>query len=116
MGFPVDKGTVTAAVSFVDKFGNAAPVEGVPVWTNDREDVAVMTVAADGMSAAFEPTGLVGAPLVTCTADADLGAGVVEVPLTGVLDLTGGQASGGTITFTQAGVAQPTPSAAAKKK
>ncbi len=102
MGFPVDVAAVNAAVKFVDKFGNAAPVEGVPVWTNDREDVAVMTVAADGMSASFVPTGLVGAATIQCTADADLGAGVVNVVLTGVLDLTGGAAVGGTIEFTAA--------------
>ncbi len=101
MGFPVDGGNITATVKFVDKFGNAAPVDGVPQWTNDREDVAAMTVSTDGMTATFVPTGVIGAPTVTVNGDADLGAGVENVTLIGVLDLTGGKATGGTIDFVQ---------------
>ena len=52
--------------------GNAAPVDGAPVWTVTEGD-ATLEVAADGLSA-YVVSGTPGASLITITADADLDA------------------------------------------
>lgn len=67
------------AVAFQDKLGNAAKVDGLPVWAVTDESLAKLEVAEDGMSVVVKPTGLVGAFKLQCKADADLGEGVKEI-------------------------------------
>ncbi len=67
------------AVAFKDKLGNLAKVDGVPTWALTDDSLAKLEVGADGMSAVFTPVGLVGKLLIQVKADADLGAGVVEI-------------------------------------
>lgn len=97
MQLPDDK-TATGTAKFVDAKGNAAPVQGAPVWATDRTDLLTVTDNGDG-SAKIEPVGPLGTAQVTCTADADLGSGVTEVVLLGDIEVIGGQAVGGTIDF-----------------
>ena len=95
---------VTATVKFTDKKGKPDKVDGVPVWASDNADVAVVTAADDGMSASIVSGDLTGeepwTANITCTADADLGEGVVQLIGTGSITYTGGQAVVSEITFT----------------
>lgn len=78
---------------FVDKKGNPAKVDGVPEWSTDNTELLALTPAADGMSCTVAAVGPLGAAKVSLKADADLGAGIVDI--FGVLDVevTGGQAT-----------------------
>ena len=73
-------------VAFVDARGNAAPVDGVPVWSVSDSTVLSIAPAADGMSADIVAAGPLGASQVSVTADADLGSG--NIPVVGTLDVT----------------------------
>ena len=76
---PVGK-QVKASVKFVDKFGNAAAVDGVPVWgSSDPSVVEVVDVAPDGLSCTIRTVGVVGSAQVAVNGDADLGEGVRNV-------------------------------------
>lgn len=68
-----------------DQFGNAAQLDGAPVWAVTDEAVGKLEVAEDGLSAVFTPTGVAAATVVQVTCDADLGDGVRE--LLGTLDI-----------------------------
>lgn len=80
--------TQKCAVSIapVDMFGNAAQVDGAPVWASSDEAIVTVVAAPDGLSVEVLTTGVVGSAQVSVTADADLGAGVTA--LTGLLDIT----------------------------
>jgi len=82
---PLDK-QFTVSVEPQDEAGNAAAVEGTPVWAASS-DLVTVTPAADGLSAVVRPnaTGTVGSAQINVTADADLGEGVETI--TGVLDV-----------------------------
>jgi len=97
MQLPDDK-SVSATATFVDVKGNAAQVEGSPVWGTDRPDLLNVVDNGNG-SATVSPVGLLGSGQVTCTGDADLGAGVVSVVLLGTVEVIAGTAVGGTIEF-----------------
>lgn len=93
-----DDQQVDLTVAFVDRFGNAASVDGVPVWS-EANSLMTLTPSADGLSCTCVPNGTLGDTQVSVSADADMGAGVV--PLVGTLDVTvvAGQAVGLTVTF-----------------
>lgn len=74
-----------ATIQPVDNFGNAARVDGVPVWGVSDENILEVVPAADGLSADVLAKGAIGTAQVTVSADADLGDGVRE--LTGLLDV-----------------------------
>ncbi len=67
------------SVTFEDKFGNTAQVDGLPSWAVTDEKLATLEVADDGMSAVVKPTGLAGSFKVQCSADGDLGEGVKSI-------------------------------------
>lgn len=67
------------SVSFQDKLGNAAAVDGLPSWALTDESLAKLEIAADGMSAMVIPLGPVGSFKVQVSADADLGEGVKSI-------------------------------------
>lgn len=97
MQLPDDK-TVSATAAFVDAKDNPAKVDGAPVWATDRPDLLSVADNGDG-TATITPVGPLGSGQVTCTADADLGAGVVPVILLGTVEVIAGQAVGGAINF-----------------
>lgn len=84
---------VGMSVSFLDARGNPAQVDGAPTWLVDAPAVLSLTPAPDGMSCLAAAVGPLGNARVSVRADADLGAGVVEV--VGILDftITAGQAA-----------------------
>lgn len=86
---------VTVAIQQpVDKFGNPAAIDGLPVWGTNEPDKLDVVVAGDGMSAVISAKGPMGTAQVTVTGDADLGEGRKEI--VGVLDfnLLAGEATG----------------------
>lgn len=87
----------TVSIKPVDKKGNPAPVDGIPVWDVSATGTVTLAPAADGMSC--DVLGAApGTVQVNVTADADLGAGVTTI--TGTLDvqITPDQAVGFAIT------------------
>jgi uncharacterized small protein (DUF1192 family) len=68
-----------ASVSFKDVLGNAAKVDGVPAWSVTDSTLGTLAVSEDGMSAQFTATGPLGKFKFQVKADADLGAGIVEI-------------------------------------
>lgn len=102
----------TATIQIVDKLGQPAPVDGIPVWATSDATIVTVTPAADGMSAVVATVGPLGSAKVSVTADADLGTGVSSI--FGSLDVTvtQGQAVGINITLgdaTEQGSGIPTP-------
>ena len=100
MLLPVDK-KVSATVLFTDAAGNAAGVEGIPVWGTDRPDLLSIEVDPAGYAATITPLGPLGSAQVTVSADADLGEGVVPLVVLGQLDIIAGQAVAGVINFSE---------------
>ena len=81
-----------AMMKLTDARGNPAPVQD-PTWLSS--DTAIVTVtqdAADPLKALVKAVGPTGAALVTFTADADLGAGVVPILGSGDVVVVAGQA------------------------
>lgn len=76
---------VELAIAPVDAMGNAAPVEGVPVWVSSDPAVVAVTPSPDGMTCVAVTVGPIGTAQITVSADADLGPGVATI--TGVLDV-----------------------------
>jgi hypothetical protein len=71
------------ALTITDSKGRPAAVDGVPVWASSDDTVLSVTPAADGMSAVINSVAP-GTARATVSADADLGAGVVQI--TGVTE------------------------------
>jgi len=104
MLLPIDKQLLGCTISYVDKAGNAAKVDGFPVWETDRSDLLTIVVAPDGMSADITPVGPVGTAQITVTADADLGEGVKSLTTIGTIECVAAEAVTGVINFPE-----PTP-------
>lgn len=67
------------SIAIKDKNGNAAKVDGAPVWALTDETLGRLDVAEGGMSAVFVAAGLAGALKIQVKVDADLGEGVKEI-------------------------------------
>lgn len=80
------------SVELKDKFGNAANVDGKPVWAVTDEALASIEVSEDGKSAVLKPKGAVGSLKVQVSADADLGEGVKSIVGELAVDLLPGEA------------------------
>ncbi len=89
---------LTATIQPVDKKGQPAPVDGIPVWASSDETIITVTPADDGLSAVVAAVGPLGAAKVSVTADADLGAGTAAIFGTLDVTITQGQAVGFKIT------------------
>ncbi len=89
---------LTATIQPVDKKGQPAPVDGIPVWASSDETIITVTPAADGLSAVVAAVGPLGVAKVSVTADADLGTGVASIFGTLDVTITQGQAVGFKIT------------------
>jgi hypothetical protein len=87
MGFTLkDNQKVTLTISPVDARGNAATVDGAPVWATSDEAILIVTPTEDGLGATATAVGPLGNAQITVNADADLGEGTR--PITGTLDVT----------------------------
>lgn len=86
-----DSQKVALSVSFVDKKGNPAPVEGAPAWSVSDDTLLGLTVADDG-TASVAAVGPLGTAQVTVSADADLGEGVTTIFGTLDIDVIAGAA------------------------
>jgi hypothetical protein len=96
MIFP--KGTVKmATVKWVDADGDAAVVDGIPVWAVSPPELATLVPNADGMSCVITLGHAVGTLQLSVRADADLGEGVKEVIATVDLEVVAGEAVVGTL-------------------
>jgi hypothetical protein len=85
-------------VSYVDKAGHPATVDGPVQWTSSDPTVATATVdASDSTIVTVTPVGPLGQVQVTAAADADLGAGVTSLITTADITIVAGQAIAGTI-------------------
>jgi hypothetical protein len=88
-----DEQKVALSVAFLDKAGNAAKVDGAPVWGTSDPNVVVLDVAADGLSAVAVTAGPLGKSQVSVSADADLGEGIVTIVGTLDIEVVGGAAA-----------------------
>ena len=84
--------TKTGSIVISDAHGNPAQVDGAPVWSLTDPSLATLTPAADGMSCAIAPVGPIGTCELQVKADADLGAGVVDILGTLPLEFIAGDA------------------------
>ena len=88
--------------------GNAAKVDGVPVWAvSDPTVLALENIAPDGMSCDAVILGVVGTSQITAVADADLGAGVREITAVGEIQVKAAEAVG--LNLTVGSPTAPTP-------
>jgi len=78
------------AGSFTDREGNAAQIDGAPVWTSSDETVAALVVDADGLGA-LVVSHKAGEALITMKADALIGDGTVDVVAALAVVVTAGQ-------------------------
>lgn len=87
-------GTVTFSVSGpVDAKGKPAKLDGVPVWALDDETNAqIVAQAPNGLSCDVHLSDNPSATQLTVKADADLGAGVVELTGVAVINIVAGDA------------------------
>lgn len=94
---PDDKvGNVT--VSYVDAKGNAAQVDGNPVFESGDQSVFTVEVdPADPFKAKLVPAGL-GTAQLKVTADADMGGGVEEIVTLADITIIAGKAVAGNVT------------------
>lgn len=78
---------IHVAVAYKDSGGNAATVDGPVGWDSSNDAIATVTVdPGDSKLATVAAGGTVGSAQISCTADADLGAGVRS--LVTLLDVT----------------------------
>lgn len=84
----------TYTISIEDRLGKPAAVDGVPQWASSNPNVATVNPSADGLSCEVV-AGVPGVTTISVTADADLGAGVVN--LAGTEDVTVTPAAAATI-------------------
>lgn len=92
---------IRVAAVFLNKRGNVARVDGVPVWTISGPEVATLDPAADGMSVRLVLTGAVGVAQISVRADANLDVGEVrELIKTDDLEVVPGEAVSVGMTFT----------------
>ena len=66
-------------LSIKDAQGNAAVVDGLPSWSVTDGALASLVVADDAMSAILSSAGGIGLFKVQVHADADMGAGVIDL-------------------------------------
>lgn len=73
-------------ISPKDARGNVARVDGDPTWSVSDDSLVELVPGTDEFDKVVRPKGPIGAALITCTVDADLGEGVKN--LVGQLTVT----------------------------
>ena len=92
----------TLSISWVDQYGNPAPVDGATKWQSSDESVLTVEVASGNpLIANVYSQGPIGPAQIQATADADMGAGKQSITATCDISVIAGQASGGEIGFNQ---------------
>lgn len=81
------------SLKLVDKFGNEAWIDGLPLWALTNPAMGSLAVATDGMSAVLTPVGVLGSFAVQVSADADMGEGVKVIIGNLPIDLLPGDAT-----------------------
>lgn len=85
--------SIKFAPGFLDAGGNAVTeLGGVPQWNVSDANIATLEVAADGMSATLNPTGVLGTVQVSLVVDADPDADVEEINATAEVTFKAGKA------------------------
>lgn len=90
-----DDKKVALVSTWQDAKGNAAKVDGDPVW--ESSDPAIATIEKNADGTVFAVGQAPGQCQIKATADADLGAGNVAVPAVFDLVVVAGQAVGGVV-------------------
>src|SRR6202521_2408452 len=90
--------SVTGTLVATDAKGNVFPLPNPPVWSLSAAGIVVMTVAADGMSAAFAPVSP-GSVIVDVVAEGDPTPGVDTVHGTGDITVLAAEAASIALTF-----------------
>lgn len=99
--FPIDQPPMQAKVTWVDKSGNAAQVDGPTSWASSDETIVTVTVDPnDSTAAVVTAVGTIGSAQITSTADAIVGTGVQNIIAIGDITTVAGTAVAGSITFT----------------
>jgi hypothetical protein len=94
-----DAQKVTINISPVDAKGNAAKVDGAPVWAVSDPTILTLAPSTDGLSCVATTTGVVGTTKIAITADADIGEGVQTISGSIDIEVVGGVAAGLNITI-----------------
>jgi len=81
-----------AAIAPVDKFNNPALIDGKPLWEAADPTIVSLVPSVDGLSVDVKALGKIGTSQVSCTVDADLGAGTINIVETFQVDVIAGQA------------------------
>jgi len=72
-----------ATLVITNAAGVVTPVDGIPVWATSDATIIAVTASADGMSATI-PCVAPGTARITVSANADMDASGVVIPVTGV--------------------------------
>lgn len=75
-----------------DAFGNAARVEGQPLWALNDPSLGSLDVSVSGTQVVFSSIGKVGQAIIDVAADADLSEGVRNIGGSVTLDIEAGEA------------------------
>jgi len=76
---------VTLRIQPLDRYGNPARIDGVPVWTQSDATLGTLEPSADGLTCTFTSLGPLGTTQVNVAVDAAIGPEVRT--LFGVLDV-----------------------------
>lgn len=98
---------VAVQVTYIDKSGNPATVDGNVTWASSDETIAIVDVGTDTTTSTVASVGTLGTAQITATADADLGEGTRNLITTFDVTVVAGEAVAGTIAPT--GAATPIP-------
>jgi hypothetical protein len=94
---PIDY-AVKAHVSYVDRAGNPAVVDGDVAWASSDESIVTVQVdASDSSNVTIGAMSKIGQAQVSATADADLGTGTREIITLMDVSVVAGEAVAGTI-------------------
>lgn len=75
-----------------DSYGNAARVEGQPMWALNDPSLGSLDVSVSGTQVVFSSIGKVGQAIIDVAADADLSEGVRNIGGSVTLDIEAGEA------------------------
>lgn len=89
---------ITVQISYVDKNGNPAVVDGAVSWASSNDGISTATVdTTDSTICRIDTPGPVGTAQISATGDADLGEGVRNIVTTFDVEVIAGEAFAGTI-------------------
>jgi hypothetical protein len=89
---------IALQVTYVDASGNPASVDGPITWETSNAAIAAIAVSLDDSSiCTVLAPGALGTAQISCTADADLGAGVRSLITTMSITVVAGEAVAGII-------------------